>query len=456
MTNFFISIAAFIVVLSLLITVHEFGHYWVALKCGVKVLRFSVGFGAPLWKRVAGSDKTEYVVAAIPLGGYVKMLDEREGPVEAHELHRAFNRQPVIKRVAIVVAGPLFNFLFAIFAYWVMFNVGLPGMKPYVDSVDENSVAARAGMRAGDEIISVGGRETPTWQAARQELLTLGLQQDTADVEVLAPNASVPRRVQLDFTGVSRDPQDIQIIEHLGLRPIQLVMPSVIGSVQDNSPAQAAGLKAGDRVLGAAGQEFADWIQWVEFIRAHPDQIVNVRVERAATGVQEIELHVGHAEEEGKVIGRIGAAPGPVPELPDEWKATQRYGVFAAIVPAIQKTWDMSALTLIMMGKMLVGQVSVDNLSGPITIAKYAGTTANIGLSAFLSFLAIVSVSLGVLNLLPVPMLDGGHLAYYAVEVVKGSPLSDDTQMKLQRVGLALLLMLMSLALYNDVARLLR
>ena len=455
MTGFLTSLLAFIVVLSLLITVHEFGHYWIARKCGVKVLRFSVGFGAPLWKRIAGPDKTEYVIAAIPLGGYVKMLDEREGPVAAHELQRAFNRQPVHKRFAIVIAGPLFNFLFAIFAYWLMFNVGLPGLKPYVDGVDDNSAAARAGLRSGDEIISVGGRATPTWQAAQQELLTLGLQQDSADLQVRAANASVPRRVQLDFTAVKRDPQDIEIIEHLGLHPIQLVMPAVIGSVQNDSAAQNAGLKAGDRVLSANGQEFKDWMQWVEFVRAHPDQTVMVRIERGASA-QEIELHVGHADEAGKVIGRIGAGPGPLPEVPAEWKATHRYGVFAALLPALQKTWDMSSLTLVMMGKMLIGQVSVDNLSGPITIAKYAGYTANIGISAFLSFLAIVSLSLGVLNLLPVPMLDGGHLAYYVIEVVKGRPLSDDTQMKLQRVGLTLLLLLMSLALYNDVAGLLR
>lgn len=455
MTDFLTSLLAFIVVLSLLITVHEFGHYWVALKCGVKVLRFSVGFGTPLLKRIAGADRTEYVIAAIPLGGYVKMLDEREGPVEAHELHRAFNRQPVYKRFAIVVAGPLFNFLFAIFAYWLMFNVGLPGLKPYVDAVDDNSVAARAGVRAGDEIISVGGRETPTWQAARQELLTLGLQQNTADLEVRAANASAPRRVQLDFTNVKRDPQDVEIIEHLGLRPIQLVMPPVIGSVQSNSAAEAAGLQGGDRIVSAGGQEFKDWMPWVEYVRTHPDQTVSVRIERG-TVTQDIELHIGHAEEEGKVIGRIGASPGPIPEVPEDWKATHRYGVFAALLPSLQKTWDMSALTLLMMGKMLIGQVSVDNLSGPITIAKYAGYTANIGLSSFLAFLAIVSVSLGVLNLLPVPMLDGGHLAYYLIEIVKGRPLSDDTQMKLQRVGLTLLLLLMSVALYNDVARLLR
>lgn len=455
MTDFLISLIAFIVVLSLLITVHEFGHYWVALKCGVKVLRFSVGFGAPVLKRVAGADRTEYVVAAIPLGGYVKMLDEREGPVEAHELHRAFNRQPVHKRFAIVVAGPLFNFFFAIFAYWLMFNVGLPGLKPYVDSVDANSVAARGGVRTGDEIVSVGGRATPTWQAVQQELLTLALQQNTIALEVIAPNASIPRNVQLDLTGVTRDPQDVQIIEHIGLRPIHLVVPPVIGSVQSDSPAEAAGLKSGDRVVSAGGQVFEDWMQWVEFIRARPDETVSVRIERGAAA-QDVQLSIGHTEESGKAIGRIGAAPGPAPEVPQDWKATHRYGVLAAVIPALQKTWDMSSLTLLMMGKMLIGQVSVDNLSGPITIAQYAGYTANIGLSSFLSFLAIVSVSLGVLNLLPVPMLDGGHLTYYLIEIVKGRPLSDDTQMKLQRVGLALLLMLMSLALYNDVARLLR
>lgn len=454
MTGILTSIIAFIVVLSVLITVHEFGHFWVARRCGIKVLRFSVGFGSPLWKRVAGVDRTEYVVAAIPLGGYVKMLDEREGPVEAHEQHRAFNRQSVYKRFAVVAAGPLFNFAFAIFAYWIMFIVGLPGLKPLVDSVDEESYAARAGLRAGDEVIKVAGRDTPTWQAVRQEMLTVALEQTTVEVSVRAEQ-NVPRTVAIDFSDLQRDLQDPQLIEQLGIHPIQVRVPVVIGTVQGGSPAETAGLKSGDIVRSAQGQEFTDWMQWVEFVRSKPSQDIRLSIERDGAAL-ELDLHTTQVEEGGKVIGRIGASPATVPDAPPEWRATLHYGPLNAIGAAIQKTWDMSALTVIMMGKMIVGQVSVDNLSGPITIAQYAGYTANIGVSAFLSFLAIVSVSLGVLNLLPIPMLDGGHLAYYLVEIVTRRPLSDDIQMKLQRVGLVLLLMLMSLALFNDLARVLR
>lgn len=454
MTGILTSIIAFIVVLSVLITVHEFGHFWVARRCGIKVLRFSVGFGAPLWKRVAGVDRTEYVIAAIPLGGYVKMLDEREGPVDANEVHRAFNRQSVYKRFAVVAAGPLFNFAFAIFAYWLMFVVGLPGLKSLVDAVDEGSIAARAGMRAGDEVVKVAGRDTPTWQAVRQEMLVVSLERSSAELEVRYQQ-SPPRNVLVDFGELTRELQDPQLIEQLGIRPIQVRVPVVIGSVQGGSPAETAGLKSGDVVRSVDGQEFADWVQWVAFIRGKPDQDVHLLIERDGVNL-ELDLRTTHVEENGKVIGRIGASPATAADVPPEWRATQRHAPLAAIGAALQKTWDMSALTVVMMGKMIVGQVSVDNLSGPITIAQYAGYTANIGLSAFLSFLAIVSVSLGVLNLLPIPMLDGGHLAYYLVEIVTRRPLSDDVQMKLQRIGLVLLFMLMALALYNDLARVLR
>ncbi len=455
MGNIAFSLAAFIVALGLLITVHELGHFWVARRAGVKVLRFSIGFGRALWKRVAGADRTEYVLAAVPLGGYVKMLDEREGEVPAEELHRAFNRQSLGKRSAIVFAGPLFNFLFAIIAYWLMFVIGLPGIRPLVGEVSTGSLAAAAGIVADEEIVAVDGQTTPTWDAVRQAILSGIL--DARRVELTlrhgeAPTRTVAMTLDKDFINTIKDGR---VLEQLGLAMVQPDLPAVIGSVVAGKVAEQAGLRAGDKILRAADQVVGDWEQWVQIIRAHPGQAMAVEIQRADQTLQ-LMLTPAVVQEDGQTIGQIGAAAQPPGPVPESLRAVLRYGPLEGLYNATAKTWEMSALTLRMLGKMIIGEVSLDNLSGPITIAKYAGYTASAGLTTFLAFLAIVSVSLGVLNLLPIPVLDGGHLMFYGIEWIKGGPLSEAYQMRLQQVGLVILMLLMSIALYNDFARILK
>lgn len=452
MGNILYSAAAFVVALGILITVHEFGHYWVARKAGVKVLRFSIGFGKPLWKWTRGPDHTEYVLAAVPLGGYVKMLDEREGEVAAEELPRAFNRQPLHKRFAIVFAGPLFNFLFAIVAYWLMFIAGIPGIKPIIDQVEPHSIAQQAGLRQGDEIYSIDGRRTPTWSSARLELLSKALDEGTAELTVQDVDGE-QRAVFLDLASTAGEFQEGRVLERVGIVPKRPMLPAILGDLQQDGRAVAAGLKSGDKILAADGNKIKDWSDWVDYVRARPDQLMRVEIERNGQ-VMQVDLTPARIKVGGEEIGRIGAAPKIIDSLPEELKAELSYNPAQAFIAGCLKTWDMSTLTLRMLGKMIIGEVSVDNLSGPITIAKYAGYTASVGLTAFLAFLAIVSISLGVLNLLPIPMLDGGHLMLYIIELIKGRPISDAIQLKLQHIGLVILLLLMSVAFYNDITRL--
>ncbi len=454
MGNILFSSVAFIVALGLLITIHEFGHFWVARRAGVKVLRFSVGFGKALWKKTTGPDNTEYMLAAIPLGGYVKMLDEREGEVAEHELHRAFNRQSLAKRSAIVFAGPLFNFLFAIVAYWLMFVIGLQGIKPVIGTVTENSPAAMAGLQAADEIVAVADHATPTWDAVRQAILTGVF--DSGQVRLTVRRPGVTERdinLRLDENFIN-DVKDGRVLEKLGLQMVLPTLPAIIGEVIPGKVAQKAGLLAGDKVQSANGEAISEWDQWVRVIRAHPGKAVPVTVERQGQTIEFV-LTPDTVDFNGETIGQIGAAPLPPGPVPEHLQAVVRYGPVEALITATTKTWDMSVLTLRMLGKMIIGKVSLENLSGPITIAKYAGYTASAGLPTFLAFLAIVSVSLGVLNLLPIPVLDGGHLMFYGIEWIKGGPLSESYQVRMQQVGLAVLLLLMSIALYNDFARIL-
>ncbi|MDZ7622362.1 MAG: sigma E protease regulator RseP [Candidatus Competibacteraceae bacterium] len=448
-----ISVLALIVTLGVLITVHEFGHFWVARRLGVKVLRFSVGFGRPLWLR-RGRDGVEYVVAALPLGGYVKMLDEREGDVPAAEAPRAFNRQPVGSRIAIVLAGPAFNFLFAILVYALMFMVGVPGVKPVLDDPRPGSLAEAGGFRKGDSIVAIDGKPTPTLNAAMLELVDRVMAEELIQVEVRDEEDRVRVRT-LDARDAPNLREMVQVLDRVGLAPWRPALPAVIGQVMRDSAAERAGLQPGDHIVRIAGESVTEWEQWRALIQRHPLQALTVWIER--DGVEQtLELTPDVREDgQGERVGFIGAVP-EVPEaLAESLRVVVRYGPLDAVGAALGKTWDMSLLTLRMLGRMLVGKASLDNLSGPLTIAHFAGQAASAGSIAFLSLLALVSISLGVLNLLPVPVLDGGHLLYYLIELVKGSPLSETVQHLGQQVGIVVLLLLMGLALFNDFNRLL-
>jgi regulator of sigma E protease len=448
------TIFAFTIAIGVLVTIHEFGHFWVARKLGVKVLRFSIGFGPPLWTRRAGVDQTEYVIASVPLGGYVKMLDEREGDVVEAEQYRAFNRKPLGVRTAVVLAGPLFNFLFAVIAYWLTFLIGVTGLKPLIGEVAPGSLAAHAGIQVDQQIVAVDGREVHTWETAVRRLLGKAMDHGRVELTLRSMDGQLTY-ASLDLGGVALDELTKgQFFQTLGLQPRRPQLAPIIGRVEANGPAAQAGLEAGDRIVAVGEEPVPNWQMWVETVRSHPGETLEVEVERAGSRMILAISPETVASEEG-AIGRIGVEVARNEPPAPEYTVTERYGLVAALGRAWAKTYDVSGLTLRMLWKMVRLEVSVENLSGPISIAQYAGTSAKIGLSEFLQFLAIVSVSLGILNLLPIPVLDGGHLMYYLIELFKGGPVSEAAQMVGQRVGLAMLIGLMGLAFYNDVARLL-
>lgn len=438
----------FLIAIGILVVVHEFGHYLAARWAGVKVLRFSVGFGKPLLSRRFGRDQTEWTLAALPFGGYVKMLDEREGEVPAVEAHRSFNRATVWRRIGIVVAGPVANFLLAIVFYWALFLHGLPALKPIIGEPPAGTPAAHAGLVAGDEIRRVNNSDTASFQDLRLNLLRAGVAGGTLTLEL-----ADGRSVQLDVQPMQTENLELDTLKPLGIVRYDPVITPVIGEVKTEGAAARAGFQTGDRLIAANGKALASWQEWVQLIRQNPSKPLRIEYERQGRH-GELTVVPDAVDEAGQRIGKIGAGP-KVDEAVLAMLMTEvRYGPFEAVRQGALKTWDMSLFTLEMMGRMVLGQVSWKNLSGPLTIADYAGQSATLGWISFVGFLALVSVSLGVLNLLPIPLLDGGHLMYYVAELFAGHPVSERTMEIGSRIGMALLLLLMSFALLNDLQRL--
>jgi regulator of sigma E protease len=451
--NFLTTIVAFIVTLGCLIVIHELGHYLVARLCNVKVLRFSVGFGKPLWSRRVGADETEWVVAAFPLGGYVKMLDEREGEVESRELHRAFNRQSVGRRFAIVLAGPVANFALAILLYWLLFMHGVPGLKPVIGQVPDRTPAAVAGFQEGETLTRIGDEPVQTWQDARWILLQRAVKKQSVNISTRTRTGESIER-KLDLSQLDAADLDSDFLRALGLARQQPELAPVIGNVVAGGAAARAGLKGGDEIVAIDNKPVRSWQELVAAVRAHPQRQLMLEVKRDATRIAALPITPEAVSEAGESIGRIGAGPYVDPAAIAELTTNVQYGPLESVGKAIYKTWDTSVFSLQMLGRMIVGEVSLKNLSGPITIADYAGQSAQMGWVSFLLFLALISISLGVLNLLPIPLLDGGHLMYYIFEVFKGSPVSDKAIEIGQHLGMALLFVLMAFALYNDINRL--
>jgi regulator of sigma E protease len=455
-TEVLIAIPAFIVAIGILVAVHEFGHFWVARRLGIKVLRFSIGFGKPLWQKVSGKDQVEYVVAAIPLGGYVKLLDEREGNVPAEELPRAFNRQPVWKRVAVLLAGPIFNLIFAVFLYWVLFIAGVPALRPIIGDVAPDSIASRAGLRYEDQIIGVAGRPTETLEEA-----TLGILEDLTDDGVIQMRVrgvdGGERDLSLDSGNRSRElTQPEALLPGLGFDIWQPKVPAVIATVMPDTAASRAGLKVGDEILKVDDQPIADFSQLVAQVKPNPGRNVTLEIRRDGE-ITALPLTIGESNTGGRRVGLIGITPVNKPietgRTAQDMLTLQKYGVMAAVGAAATKTWDTSLFTLRIVGRIVTGNVSLKAISGPISIAETTGFAVRQGWRTYLSTLALISISLGVLNLLPIPILDGGQIVYQLAELVKGRPVSERAQLLGQQIGIAMLILMMTLAFYNDIAR---
>lgn len=452
-----IAIAAFIVAIGVLVAVHEFGHYWVARRLGIKVLRFSIGFGKPLWQRTGTDrDRVEYVVAAIPLGGYVKLLDEREGNVPEADLPRAFNRQPVWKRIAVLLAGPMFNLIFAVFLYWILFTAGVPALRPIIGEVAPDSIAARAGLRYEDQIIAVADKPTETLEAA-----TLGILEDLTDDGTIQMRVRGVDGGERDLALIAGDrsrelTQPEALLPGLGFDIWQPKVPAVVATVMADSAAARAGLKPGDQILKFDDKPIADFNQLVTQVKPNPGRQVTLEIRRDGQ-VSSVPVTIGQSTAGGRTVGLIGVTPVNEPietgRTPQDMFTLQKFGVIGSIGQAAAKTWDTSVFTLRIVGRIVTGNVSLKAISGPISIAETTGFAARQGWRIFLSTLALISISLGVLNLLPIPILDGGQIVYQLAELVKGRPVSERAQLLGQQIGIAMLILMMTLAFYNDIAR---
>lgn len=449
MSNFFFYLMAFLVVLGVLIIVHELGHFMAARLCGVKVLRFSIGFGKPLWCRRFGTDQTEWAIGAFPLGGYVKMLDEREEAVAPEEAHRAFNRKPVLLRSVIVVAGPAANFLLAILIYWGVFWGGSQELLPVLGTPPVDSPAAMAGIVNGERVRSVDGEPVYSWQDLRWMVLQKAVRQESLELEVIDSQNQIAFR-RLPLHAVSEQGWEEEGFRRLGLR---LRTALSIGEVVAGGAGQKAGLKSGDRILAIDGERYDSAQRFVQKIKQSAGKKLLLSVLRNKEPF-EIEVIPEPVNEDGQVFGKINVAVGEYAQIGKEDRAIVHYDFWPAGRKALRETWEKSIFSLVMMGKMLVGEVSWRNLSGPVTIADYAGQSAKLGMDYYLKFMALVSVSLGVLNLLPIPVLDGGHLMYHMLELIKRKPVSERAMEVGQKIGLAILLVLMAFAFFNDMNRL--
>ena len=450
-----IAIGAFIVAISLLVAVHEWGHYIAARMSKVRVLEYSIGFGPAIWRRKAGVDRTEYQLRALPVGGYVRLLDEREGPVAEEELHRSFNRRPYWQRIFVLAAGPGMNFLFAIVAYWVIFMVGIQAAAPLVGGVTPGSVAEQAGVRAGDRIVAVEDRESPTWQAAAMAIVDQILGDPSVQVTV-QDEQGARRDLLLDLSEQKKGIlEDGNLFAAAGFEPMTDSRP-ILGDILPDGPAAAAGFEPGDRILSAGGEDVGTWRQWVDYVRARPGESVPVTVDRNGTE-QRLYLRIGSRSE---AAGQDAAGPAAIgfvgvtqsPEARSHLFVTQRLGPLQALARGAQETGRITGLTFRVLGNMFTGDVSLRTLNGPVGIARYAGEAVQISGVAFLMFLALVSVSLGILNLLPIPILDGGQIVNQTIEKLRGRPIRERTQLAVQRLGLALVLAIMFVALFNDIS----
>jgi regulator of sigma E protease len=457
-----LTLFAFIFTIGIIVTIHEYGHFQVARWCGVKVIRFSIGFGKPLWRKTLGTDQTEFVLAAIPLGGYVKMLDERELKAEKEagetsdndyseaDLTRAFNRQSVYKRIAIVIAGPMANLLLAILIYWVLFMQGVTGMLPIIGQVEPNSIAAQANLTTGEMIQTINNKEIKTWSEASWILFESALENEMVEIKAVNENNELHLH-KLNLAGLGKEAES-DILHEIGISVFRPEVQPILAQILSNSASEKAGLLTDDKVLAIDGLQTDAWSDVVNIVKANPNQALNFNIERQQNLISLTVTPEG-VKENNVLIGKIGAGVKLDDEQLDKVMIKQYYSGIDSLGMSIAKTWKTSAFSLKMMWYMVTGKASWKGISGPVTIANYAGESADLGWKPFLGFIALVSISIGILNLLPIPVLDGGHLMYYMAEIIKGSAVSEQAMVLGQKIGFGLLGLLMILAIFNDINR---